>query len=116
MLATAGLSLIGQSHLYLSSFLLQGEGIYWFGWCFSLTIFTFFLAFTVLFHFLLPVGVHLEVFFFLGHGRFVQCFYHIAFHHERGDFIFEVGLPNVHSRVHAFDSFLDNSKNYHIEF
>ena len=52
-----------------------------------------------------------EMFVLFGHGRFVESFDNIAFHHERSDFILEIGLTNIHKRVHLLDPSLKLRKN-----
>ena len=42
------------------------------------------------------VGRDLQCFLLFRHGWLIESFDDGVFHHEGGDFIFEVGLPDVH--------------------
>ena len=103
--------LIGQPHFNLSFFLLQRKSIY------DRILqdnrrhsFYFFLTSEFLFSlaalFGLNFGQELKRFFLFGHRRPIERLDHTIFHHERLDLVFEVGLPDIHQRVHLLNSSL----------
>lgn len=123
VLSTAGVGFIGQTHFDFSSFLLQRQDISRRNWRLrslrSLRFFLFFLLFAIafrLFWFRILFGCHLQRFLLFGHGGFVESFYYVAFHHEGGDFVLEVGLANVHEGVHLLNAPLLLVKIYHVKF
>jgi hypothetical protein len=114
VLPTALMRFIGQPHLYLSLLLLQGKSIddrFLLG---NRHSFYFFLTSRFLFSFDGPFGFDfggdLERFFLFGHGRLIECFDDIVLHHEGLDLVLEVGLPDIHKRVHLLNSSLSDSE------
>lgn len=117
--STTRIGLVGQTHLNFLSLLLQSQRVYDLNWRLAFNrLLLFFLGLLPVFlvNFRLFFGRYLKRFLLLRHRRFIESFDHIAFHHQRSDFILKIRFSNIHQRVHLFDTPLSLTKKYHVEF